>query len=463
MKSLAQHLNRVAAYSLGLARNTRLRGELGWVLGAKVGEFLLFLVLLKVLTTSLGKDGYGEYNLVETSLILIAAALLSPVSESFLRELHQSRKRGDTRHAGFFVLRWYSAITVGVAMLGFLAAFGLADTFAVAPSTIVAAGLAFFADRWRILGLEVLSMRRQRRRWALSSLVYGATLVATMSTTFFWFTPTPSAAIYTYAATAAIFAGLVTGPMIAEIMASPAGPKSNIGSMAVAFGIPFGLLLLLQWIQGFADRFLIKGLLEDAAAVGLYAAAYQICGAPFTLLFRTTQHLLRPVAYQKGDSRNLSTLWSADRILLAGIAVQIVCGTLAGIFLVWLGPRIIVLLTNSTFQIDRLTIAALTVGRFAQMIGASVQPIFAIHHAMGRLLYFRLTGAVLTIALCYPLTVHYGIIGTAVGTALALTSYLVVLLVAPKGALSLLIAARRAAASTPVVTDDHRLPGNPSV
>jgi len=351
------------------------------------------------------------------------------------------------------------AITLGVAGSAVLLASYLADAFGVAASTVTAAGLAFFADRWRILGLEVMNMRRQRRRWALSSLAYSGALLALMTVTLHWFTATPSVALYVYATTAAVFAAIGTGPLIAEIAALPTGSRSNIGPMVIGFGAPFGLLLLLQWVQGFADRFLIKALIEDATAVGLYAAAYQVCGAPFTLVFRITQNLLRPVAYQKGDHQQPETLWSADRVLLGGTAFQLVCGVNAVILLVWLGPSLIVLLTNSTFQVERTTVAALAAGRFAQMIAASIQPIFAVHRAMNRLLYYRLGGAVLTVALCYPLTLQLGVFGTALGTSLALTSYLLILLIAPKGAMSLLRSAHREAIAAIDTGNRHQQSG----
>lgn len=439
--TLSSRFSKEIARAIG---NKSIREELAWVAVAKMGDFLLLFALLKVLTTSLGKSGYGEYNLAETSLVLLAAALLAPVSESFIRELHHARSRGEGRHAGTFLLRWYVSVTLGIAACTTLFSAQLGAAFDVRPSTVAAGGVAFVADRWRILGLEVWSMRRQRRRWALQSVAYSGVLLGAMAAAMSLGDPTPGLALAVYASVAALFAIVGTAPVVREILTLPHGPKSSLAGLVVGFGIPFGLLLLLQWVQGFADRFLIKALLDDAAAVGLYAAAFQACGAPFTLLYQITHNLLRPIAYQQADATRPESLWAADRLLLLGIASQVATGIAATAFLIWLGPRLIVLLTDSSFQVSRATVAALTIGRLAQMTCASIQPMFAVHHAMNRLLNFRFGGAVLTLLLCFPLTKLYGIFGTALGTSIALTGYFVALSFMPGGAASLLMSARRA-------------------
>ena len=95
MRFSLDRLARSAGDAITRMGDPRLRAEVGWVLVNKLGEFSMLFVLLKVLTNTLGKDGYGEYHLAEASLILLAALLLAPVSESFLRDYHSSSRRGE--------------------------------------------------------------------------------------------------------------------------------------------------------------------------------------------------------------------------------------------------------------------------------------------------------------------------------------------------------------------------------
>src|SRR5262249_31795486 len=159
-------------------------------------------------------------------------------------------------------------------------------------------------------------------------------------------------------------------------------------------------LFVFHWLQNFGDRYLVKTLL-DAESVGLYVAAYQVCGIPYTLLGRVTHDLLTPIAYQRGrDQSDPAQLWAADRILLAGIATQIGVGTAMLGFYALFGQQLLALLTNEHFVLPTSTLVALAAARFAQAVTQEIQPIFAVHHQAGTMLWFRFVGAFLTIAIC---------------------------------------------------------------
>lgn len=429
--------------------NPRLRAEIGWVVVNKGAEFVLLFGLLKLLTNQLGKAGYGEYNLAEVAVLLVGNALLMPVHESFLRDYHGSKERGERRAAGLFLLRWYAAATLLAAVLAGLLSTNLGRWLGVGPWTPLAAGLIFVFERWRFLGQDVLNIQRKRRAWALFNLAYSALLLATIGIAVHVGPATATTALFAYAGAAAVFSVVVAGPMVRGMLREPEGAASGLPRLVWVFGVPYAALLLFQWVQGFSDRYLVKGLL-DPESVGLYVAAYQVCGIPFTLVLRIAHNLLTPIAYQRSrDTEDPAQLWSADKLVLTGIAIQLCVGVAMLVGYALVGQQLLVLLTNERFVLPTVTLVVLAAGRFVQSVSQATQPIFAVHHELRRMLWFRGFGAVLTLGICWLAISRYGIPGAAIGTLVALSVYLVALLFAPGGCWWLVTDARRRAGEQP--------------
>ena len=419
-----------------------LRAEILWVLLNKGTEFVLLFALLKLLTNQLGKAGYGEYNLAEAAVLLVSSLLLLPVQESYLRDYHGAVERGERRAAGVFLLRWFAVTTLAVVGVVALLSVQLSGWLGVSHWTPLAAGLVFLFERWRFLGQDVLNIQRRRRAWALSNLAYSVTLIVVMGLTVTLGPSTPAAALFAYAATSACFGLLVAGPLVRDVLRSPRERPSDMAKLVVSFGLPYAALLLFQWVQGFGDRYLVK-LLLDAAEVGLYVAAYQVCGIPFALVLRVAHQLLTPIAYQRSrDAEDPAQLWAADRLLLAGIAFQLVAGMAMLVGYALFGAPLLVLLTNESFVLPTGTLVALAAARFVQSLAQATQPIFAVHHRLAAMLWFRALGAALTFAICGVMIQRQGIEGAALGTLIALSGYLAVLVFAPGGCWWLVAEAR---------------------
>ena len=428
-------------------RDPRLRSETGWVVANRVLEFFVLFCLLKVLTTSLGRAGYGEFNLAETSLLLIAACTLAPVRESYLRDYYGARQRGEERSAGLTLLSWYATVTLTVAIGLAILSQKLSDQLGVSPSIGLAAGLLFAFDRWRHLALEVMNVQRKRRSWALASQAFSVLQLAAIWVAFRQFPARADVALFAYAAASALMAIITVAPLARSIFRAPKGQSGRLRKMSLTFGLPFAALLVLQWTQGFADRYMIMGLL-DTQSVGVYVAAYQICGAPYALCQRIYHSLLTPIAYQRGSQENSPRLlWEADRILLSGLFLQLSVGLLTLLMLVLFGPHLVRWLTTDAFSLPSAVIAAVSVGRLAQSLAQSTQPIFAVHHKVHQLLGVRALGASCTVGLCWIMISKFGILGAAVGNALAFSIYLAILIFAPWGCWWLVRDVRRQAHS----------------
>lgn len=434
---------RLDAAWVRLAANRRVRGEISWVILNKGIEFGLMFVLLKVLSNQLGKAGYGEYNLAETAVLLTTSVVIMPVHESYLRDFHGARERGEGGAADLAMLGWHAGVSLLAVVLAALIGERVGEWLGIGRWTVMAASLVFACERWRFLGQDILNIQRRRRAWALSNLGYAVTKVCLISAAVSWGEAITSTALFAYAASAAIFALFVTGPRVLEILRRPRGASGRFWSVVRSFGVPLAFLLVFQWIQSFSDRYLVS-LLLDAESVGLYVAAFQVCGIPYTLALRISHNLLTPIAYQRGrDLGDPAQLWSADRMLLAGLAVQLVFGMALLCVYALIGPQLLVLLTNEGYSLSVGMLLLLAAGRLVQSLAQGLQPIFAVHHRLGSMLWFRLAGAGLTLGICWTAIRAYGITGAAAGSLVALSLYLAGLVFGPGGCFWFVAEARR--------------------
>jgi O-antigen/teichoic acid export membrane protein len=260
---------------------------------------------------------------------------------------------------------------------------------------------------------------------------------------------TPSAALFAYAGAAAIFAGATGVLLVREILRLPRGASVRFTPIVWSFGVPYAALLVLQWTQGVTDRYLLKAMI-DMQTVGLYVAAYQVCGVPYLLLLKVCHSLLRPIAYERGrDVDDAHGLWRADRILLGGVALQTLLGVGMLVFYALWGQRLLVLVTSPQFLLSSGTILALAASRFVQSLTQSLESVFAVHHRMVNMLGFRLVGALFTVALCWYGIRGYGVLGAAAGTLLAFSIYFLCLVLGPNGCFWLVTRARLEAREGP--------------
>lgn len=442
--NLTEAWNRVRDGGVRVGGNERLRAEVLWVVSSRMSEYLLQFLLLKILATRLGSEAYGEMNLAETAALLLTHVLLAPARESFLRDYHRSIERGSQKGARNFILRWYAVSTTAVLVLSWPAARGLSESMEVESGTIVAAAFVFFFDRWRMLAADVVNIERRRRSWAIWNVAFNVALIGFISAATAIGPSTAATALFGYAAASGLFALIMMARWIRETSGVIDRSPTELGGLVRRFGVPFAVLLIFQWGQSFADRYLLKILL-DPETVGIYVAAFRVCGIPFMFMLAIGHSLLTPIAYQRaGAADGRSGLWAADRVLLAGVAFH----SIVGLFVVGgyaaFGSRLLVMMTTSEFQVSTATIVTLAGGRLLQTLSQLLQPIFAVHERIDGLLWLRLVGAGATVAICWPMIEAYGAFGAAFGTLLAFVIYLAGLVFGPSGCFWLIRDARRA-------------------
>lgn len=395
---------------------------------------------LKILTNVIGKAQYAEFNLAMTAVVLAYSVLLAPMERAYLRVFHSAEEKGAGRSATRTTLRWFLIVTIGMTAAAAALTLPASSWFGIAAGTTLAGGLIFFADRWRFLGIEVLNIRRDRRAFALHTIGFQVTQVTTVSVVVWLVSPTAVAGLFAYAGVAVIFAVLGVMPLLRQAREPGDAAHQPMRSMVATFGVPYGALLLFQWVQSFADRYILAWQL-DLAAAGVYVAAYQVCGVPYVFLANILDALLRPIAYQRArDVSDPRQLWAADKALLLGVLLYVVVGGVMLFAYGLFGPRLIVLLTSGGFELPAATVLLLALGRYVQCVTFIIQMFFEVHQAMTSSLSFRLVGALMTVPVVW-LAVHFyqSLLGAAVGVFVAVTIYVALLTLGPGGALWLVV------------------------
>jgi len=425
--------------------NSRLRGEVGWVLSNKVGEVGLHFLAVKLFTNILGKAIYAEYSLVLNAAQVVYAATMVPIHEAYLRYHHTATADGVVGHAGRIVIRWCAVVTVVVATLAAVVSVPLSGRANLGTWTIMAGGIAFLSYHWRRSGVEILDMKRQRRAVATQNLSFLMIQITLVSLVNWYWTPAAYRALLSHALVAAVFGAIAIRPFFREVFTQPVERKSDIRGMVLRFGVPYGLLRICQWVQGFSERFILWAQL-DPATVGLYVAAYPLCGVPYMLTLAVYRALLVPVAYQRAkDIRDPGQVWAADKVLLIGAAAYVVFGAMALPVYLLLGARLLTLLTNADFVLPSTTLLAIATARYMQSLGGVFDAFFAVHQRMANSLSFRLVGGLVVVPICWFAIQEYALLGAALGVLVASAIYILVACFGPGGCFHLVYTARREA------------------
>lgn len=417
--------------------------EGGWVLGHKLVEFLLVFIGLKLFTNLMSAATFGEFNLALTAVGLMTDMAVMPIAHAYYRVLPQAREMGNERAVGVSMLRWYVAATFGVAGMVAVLTIPLSDWLGIGKWTALATSILFLANRWRALGVEISDMRRDRRRAAVQNLGFIALQSVLVAGAAYWVSSQAAVPLLGYAVAAAVFFGTGTLPVIRAILQLPSGRGGSLSPMIRSFGVSYGALLVCQWVQNFAERYILRIQLDFASA-GTYVAAYQVCGVPYMLLSTVLNGFCVPIAYQHaGAANNPAQLVRADRVLLSGLGIYVVGGLLFLPLYAFWGTQAVRLLTHADFVLPAPVLVCIAGARFMQCLGLMLQPFFAVHQRMTQSILFRLIGGLLVVPVCWWTVGEWGIAGAAGGVVASGTVYTLLVILGPNGCLSLIRGARR--------------------
>lgn len=418
--------------------SARLRGEIAWVVGHRIVEFVVIFVGIKLLTQLLGKSQFGEHTLAIAATQLIAAVLIMPMNQAYLRYYHTAYEQGAQGAAGRRLFKWYAWATLVPLAVGAAATVPLAYWFHVAALTPLATALWFATDRWRNLALEIFELRRERSSTALFSMSYQLANVLALFVGLLFLTRSAWVAIVISSALAALWALASLRPEWQRIRSAPAAVPDQLPGLVRTFGLPAAALLICQWLQSNVDRYLLAAYLSKGDA-GVYVAATQVFGAPTLLMINIMTWLVMPVAFQRArDVTNPAQLWAADKVILLGVGLYMVVGTLVLPICFFLGPSLLTLMTSSEFQLTGVQLTLIAATRLLQGAVILLQMVFAVHQQMTSSLALRVAGALIAVPSIWVGVMLGGLSGAAWAAAASSLAYLILLLFGPAGGFRLI-------------------------
>lgn len=340
-----------------LSRISAVRGEVGWVIAGQVSAAVAALASIKVLTTMLGPEEYGQLAIGLTIAGALHLFFYGPVEQTIFRFASLAVERGQLRTCLDAVNRVHRFIAVGHAA-----------TAAVAGATLWVAGRhdwAWLVVLSTLLGLAIgagasaasgLTAWRERRLVAMHQaadawlrLLLALLVIGLAGASHFSALSGILLAASLVAASQVVRARRKARLRVDAERAADVTDLRDARAEMRAYALPFVAFAAFASIGAYADRWLLLALL-DPAAVGIYAALLQLATAPVSLFVAMTNQLAIPVIFARAGqavgSAEIGDAQRLARLLLWWYVAALSAAVLAAYLL---APLLVPLLTNETF------------------------------------------------------------------------------------------------------------------
>lgn len=291
-------------------RLARLRNEMAWVVTGQLLSFVGGFAGIKILTTVLGPQGYGELALGLTIAGLLNLALYGPASNVVARFFSICREREELGIYFSVLRRSHRLLAVGVALLA-----AVAGGVAWATGGERWGGIVMAASLFGIVGginASYLALQNAVRQRKVVALHQGADvwLRVAFAAAFLLAVPgSGTVALLGYAAgtlfvtvSQAVFA--LRNDDIRAGWTAPAGEPERQRERLREFGryaAPFVVWAGIAFVSIYGDRWVLQYLFGERE-VGIYAALYQIAAAPVNLLVAVVNQLAVPIIFERAGS-----------------------------------------------------------------------------------------------------------------------------------------------------------------
>lgn len=333
-------------------RFRKVGAEAVWVLTGQAAAAAAGLVGVRMLTSVLAVESYGQLALGMTMAALMQQTILSPLSGATLRFFAPAQERGQLGpYLGatkrLLVISSVIVLAVALASLGAAGALGryawlsfIAAAFAyslINGANSVLDGMQNAARQRRVVAWHqgLGQCLRYLLAFGLVALCGGSGAVAMWGFALGSLVVLGSQFIF--------FRQTIRGPHIAERQPSRAEIREMMARMC-RYGMPFVTWGILTWAQSSADRWALQAL-RSAREVGLYQVLYQLGYYPILLASTLLLQLVTPIFFaQAGDGfdigrsrrsfqMNLLLVWTCIGITVAGtLLAALLHGTIFSLF-----------------------------------------------------------------------------------------------------------------------------------
>lgn len=341
------------------ARLLRISREAGWVAAGQIVAFLGGFAAIKILTSQLGPDAYGQLALGVSIAGALHMFLYGPIEQMAVRFVSVYRERGELGLLFRVLLKFhaYAAAAVG---LGIICAIIAATTFAGEGwGLLVFAALLFgLAGGINTTLSSLQSAFRRRATVALfqATDIWMRLLLACAGLAYFGVSANVALAGFCFATAATAAAQMVwvwRNPPVSVDMLNQddSGPEPERRAMSelTAYGRPYIAFAAFAWLSTYGDRWFILSQLDERT-VGIYTALFQIANAPIALFIGCTNLFLVPLIFDRAGAATTGEQVRASARLLNGalaayVVTLIAICAMAAVF----AKPLVLLMTNETF------------------------------------------------------------------------------------------------------------------
>ena len=330
---------------LSAAALRRYGGDLGTVAVGRGLTALGGVVGVRILTEAIPPAAFGRYKLALAALSLVAAVLVRPFVQYAMRAYHAADAAGAAaaflRNSRRWLRRYVGLLSVAAAAGGYLLAAGGQPRLSLAELAGVVAILALQAlvdfdrslavTRGRQRGAEVIGVAVQ---WSVPFAVAAAARFDRSLWTILHAHAVALALIVAVRRLRRPRSGSSAGSgapadshagVLATARGSAAPADAHAGVLTTARAWPFAWPLMvagcLGWLLHESDRFILSHYHGDLQ-VGLYAAAYALVSAPFTIVAGIAAQVMYPSVMAAGVRRGAASALPAPMLaatLLVGV------------------------------------------------------------------------------------------------------------------------------------------------
>ena len=390
--------------------------DLAIVLAGRGLTVLGTVVGVRLLTEALSPALFGRYKLVLAGVSLGFGVLARPFIQYAMRAYHDAVEAGSAsrflngsrRRFGRYAAVLGVVAAAGGYLLGGGGALSVPELAGVggilAFQSLVEFDRGLFVARGRQRAAEAIAVAA---RWLVPIAVAGLVCL--------------DASLWVVLAAHAAMLAVLVAARRRDRSPSIAAPPGNgpVNAPAWAYAWPLMVGGVLTWLLHESDRFLL-GYFHGSATVGLYAAAYGLVAAPFTLAVGAAAQVMYPVVFAASARRGRALLLPAPML-----AATLLLGA-AGVALVWWAGDVLAALVLA--EEYRVGVVGLLVWIAAGYACFGVAACFDLGaYGAGRTKYLMAASgaaAAANVGLNLWLVPARGAVGAAISTAAALCVYL---------------------------------------
>lgn len=392
-----------------------------WVGAGQAAAVLGGLAGLKVLTTLLDVETYGQFALLLGLVAFGSGLVCAPFIQAALRFFPEASHQDGGLAMRRATIRLLTQGVLGVAALLCLGGilWNSLGSGHVPYSNFIYAACFLAADTWKTLEASLLNAARRQAACSIRIVADGLARPLAAVAMIALVGAQSAAALAGYALGSGAVSFLLAKWTVrgdASVTSSQHNGWSPSRQQAfVRYALPLAPLAALNWVVSLGPRYVLGGI-TGTQAVGLYAAAFALASQPFVAANQIVHTTLRPILYEavaRGDrAKERRTLW-----IWLGVVVGLSSAGVAAFAL--LASWITGVLLGREFRDASELVPWIALAYALQGVQQTFEVMMYAHGQTQRLVLLQAIAAVTAATLYLLLIPHYGAMGAALGTLIS--------------------------------------------